>query len=256
MLRTIATPPSPRTVSYRCSAEVHGKRAEHGTKQDSLDRLGRALIATSLSRSRRPNERSKNDNVATHGRKRNRRRTRFVGSAAMHAMVNVYNRGLRPVKASYEPASKTHEYEHEHEGIGGLRRVKASYEPLPINMIMNIKLGAWMHGHENNGGRYIEVLARNCLDCAMEVLAHDLRCCSAREAHYRGHLPPPPCLPQALHDHSLPPCQLAELDPRSSHHERRDRFQCGSVGVASVDPCVAAGRWDSGAAATGTRFLG
>ena len=118
--------PSATAARQRCTARG---RSMGQQKQDSLDGLGHALIATSLSRSRRPNERSKNDNVATHGRKRNRRRTRFVGSAAMHAMVNVYNRGLRPVKASYEPASRTHEYEHEHEGIGGLRRVKASYEP-------------------------------------------------------------------------------------------------------------------------------
>ena len=140
MLRTIATPPSPRTVSYRWSAEVHGKRAEHGTKKQlcivgpvpSAWMCARSAPSSSLSRRSKRNMNSTNaqttlrDTDVEHERTQTaqrwhtlcgRRRTRFVGSAAAYAMTSTHHYVmLRPAKASY--ACKR-----------GLRRVKASYGP-------------------------------------------------------------------------------------------------------------------------------
>ena len=71
MLRILATPPSPRTVSSRCSEEVHGKRAEHGKYSSAVSilctGLGRAPVAHSPPSLSRRLKNEKKDNMATHG---------------------------------------------------------------------------------------------------------------------------------------------------------------------------------------------
>ncbi len=110
----IATPPSPRTVSSRCSEEVHGKRAEHEQKYTGLclgQDVRRSAPSSSLSR-RSKNKVCQRAGTRTTLRDRNvtqargytarrrriaratprnnaRQRTRFVGSAAAHTMMHV-----------------------------------------------------------------------------------------------------------------------------------------------------------------------
>ena len=79
------------------------------------------------------------------------------------------------------------------------------------------------HGRETMAEAIMKTRERNNLNEASALL-NGQRECGAREAHYCGHLPPPPCLSRALPDHSLP------LPPAS-------------------------GRWDCGTAAEGSRSL-
>ena len=98
MLRTIATPPSPRTVSYRCSAEVHGKRAEHGTKKRvcGVGPVPRAWTCARSAPSSSLGRRSKKvygrhertDDVTIH---RRRARTDANGTTMAHAMWQTAN---------------------------------------------------------------------------------------------------------------------------------------------------------------------